>query len=84
MEFVIEYSWAIAMIVALIVGVFTGYPVAFLLCGLGIVFALLSSRRVGAVRSAARDHHGGKHWHCRRIGHAAWGDRVASDDPSRL
>jgi TRAP-type mannitol/chloroaromatic compound transport system permease large subunit len=42
MEFIIEYSWAIAMIVALILGVFTGYPVAFLLCGLGIIFALLS------------------------------------------
>ena len=42
MEFLVEYSWAIAMILALVVGVFTGYPVAFLLCGLGIVFALLS------------------------------------------
>ena len=41
-EFFAEYSWAIAMILALIVGVFTGYPVAFLLCGLGIVFALMS------------------------------------------
>ena len=42
MEFFIEYSWAIAMIVALAVGVFTGYPVAFLLCGLGILFAIMS------------------------------------------
>lgn len=42
MEFFVEYSWAMAMIVALVAGVFTGYPVAFLLCGLGIVFALLS------------------------------------------
>lgn len=42
MEFIVEYSWAIAMIVALVVGVFTGYPVALLLCGLGIVFAILS------------------------------------------
>lgn len=42
MEFIAEYSWAIAMIVALIVGVFTGYPVAFLLCGIGVVFAILS------------------------------------------
>lgn len=42
MEFVIEYSWAIAMIIALVIGVFTGYPVAFLLCGLGVVFAILS------------------------------------------
>ena len=42
MEFVAEYAWAIAMILALALGVFTGYPVAFLLCGLGIVFALLS------------------------------------------
>ena len=42
MEFITEYSWAIAMIVALIIGVFTGYPVAFLLCGLGILFAIMS------------------------------------------
>lgn len=42
MEFLVEYSWAIAMILALVAGVFTGYPVAFLLCGLGIVFAILS------------------------------------------
>ena len=42
MEFFVEYSWAIAMILALVAGVFTGYPVAFLLCGLGIVFAILS------------------------------------------
>lgn len=42
MEFFVEYGWAIAMIIALIAGVFTGYPVAFLLCGLGIVFALMT------------------------------------------
>lgn len=30
------------MIVALIIGVFTGYPVAFLLCGIGVIFAILS------------------------------------------
>jgi len=42
MEFLVEYSWAIAMIAALVVGVFTGYPVAFLLCGLGIAFAIMS------------------------------------------
>jgi len=42
MEFIVEYSWAIAMILALVLGVFTGYPVAFLLCGLGILFAILS------------------------------------------
>ena len=42
MEFIIEYSWAIGMIFALIAGVFTGYPVAFLLCGLGVLFAVLS------------------------------------------
>jgi tripartite ATP-independent transporter DctM subunit len=30
------------MIVALIIGVFSGYPVAFLLCGLGILFAVMS------------------------------------------
>lgn len=42
MEFLTEYAWAIGMIVALIVGVFTGYPVAFLLCGLGVLFAVMS------------------------------------------
>lgn len=42
MEFVAEYGWAIAMVAALIVGVFTGYPVAFLLSGLGILFAIAS------------------------------------------
>lgn len=42
MEFIAEYGWAIAMIAALIAGVFTGYPVAFLLCGLGVAFALAS------------------------------------------
>ena len=42
MEFLGEYSWAIAMLIALVVGVFTGYPVAFLLCGLGVLFAIFS------------------------------------------
>lgn len=42
MEFIVEYGWAITMTLALMIGVFTGYPVAFLLCGIGIVFALLS------------------------------------------
>lgn len=36
-----EYGLAIAMIVALLVGIFSGYPVAFLLGGLGIVFAFI-------------------------------------------
>ena len=42
MEFLAEYGWAIGMIAALTIGVFTGYPVAFLLCGIGILFALAS------------------------------------------
>ncbi len=36
-----EYGLAIAMVVALLVGIFSGYPVAFLLGGLGIVFAFI-------------------------------------------
>ena len=36
-----EYGLAIAMIVALLVGIFSGYPVAFLLGGLGILFAFI-------------------------------------------
>lgn len=40
-EFLAEYALAIAMIVSLLVGIFSGYPVAFLLGGLGIVFAFI-------------------------------------------
>lgn len=36
-----EYGLAIAMVVALLVGIFSGYPVAFLLGGLGIAFAFI-------------------------------------------
>lgn len=36
-----EYGLAIAMVVALLLGIFSGYPVAFLLGGLGIVFAFI-------------------------------------------
>ncbi|WP_088743214.1 TRAP transporter large permease subunit [Cobetia sp. QF-1] len=36
-----EYALPITMVVALLVGIFSGYPVAFLLGGLGIVFAFL-------------------------------------------
>nr|WP_299243659.1 TRAP transporter large permease subunit [uncultured Halomonas sp.] len=40
-EFLAEYALAIAMVVALLVGIFSGYPVAFLLGGLGIAFAFI-------------------------------------------
>ncbi|MDW5378362.1 TRAP transporter large permease subunit [Halomonas sp. HP20-15] len=40
-EFLSEYALALTMIVTLLVGIFTGYPVAFLLGGLGIVFAFI-------------------------------------------
>jgi tripartite ATP-independent transporter DctM subunit len=36
-----EYGLAIAMVVSLLVGIFSGYPVAFILGGLGIVFAII-------------------------------------------
>lgn len=36
-----EYGMAIAMVIALLIGIFSGYPVAFLLGGLGIVFAFV-------------------------------------------
>jgi tripartite ATP-independent transporter DctM subunit len=36
-----EYGLAIAMVVSLLVGIFSGYPVAFILGGLGIVFAFI-------------------------------------------
>lgn len=40
-EFLSEYSMAIFMVLALMVGIFSGYPVAFLLGGLGILFAFI-------------------------------------------
>ncbi|WP_136066336.1 TRAP transporter large permease [Modicisalibacter radicis] len=40
-EFLSEYALALAMIVTLLVGIFSGYPVAFLLGGLGIAFAFI-------------------------------------------
>ena len=38
-EFLSEYALALTMIATLLIGIFSGYPVAFLLGGLGIVFA---------------------------------------------
>lgn len=40
-EFVTEYALALLMVVTLLAGIFTGYPVAFLLGGLGIAFAFI-------------------------------------------
>lgn len=40
-EFVSEYALALLMIVTLLAGIFSGYPVAFLLGGLGIAFAFI-------------------------------------------
>lgn len=37
-----EYLWPILMLTGLILGIFTGYPVAFTLAGLGIAFAVLA------------------------------------------
>ncbi|WP_152207971.1 TRAP transporter large permease [Marinobacter changyiensis] len=42
-----EYGLAIAMVLALLVGIFSGYPVAFLLGGLGILFAFIGDVPVG-------------------------------------
>ena len=36
------YFWPLAMCAALVVGVFSGYPVAFILAGVGVVFAFLA------------------------------------------
>ena len=36
------YAWPLAMVAALMAGIFTGYPVAFVLAGVGILFALLA------------------------------------------
>ncbi|MFN3546649.1 MAG: TRAP transporter large permease subunit [Mesorhizobium sp.] len=38
----IEYFWPLAMLVALMLGIFSGYPVGFVLSGIGIVFAVLA------------------------------------------
>ncbi|MBX9461915.1 MAG: TRAP transporter large permease subunit [Aquamicrobium sp.] len=38
----IEFAWPLAMLVALVAGIFSGYPVAFVLSGIGIVFAFLA------------------------------------------
>lgn len=40
-EFIQEYQLAILMVVALLTGIFSGYPVAFLLGGLGIIFSFI-------------------------------------------
>lgn len=36
-----EFIWPIAMLLGLMVGIFSGYPVAFVLAGVGLVFAVL-------------------------------------------
>ncbi|RST86753.1 TRAP transporter large permease subunit [Aquibium carbonis] len=38
----IEYFWPMAMLVALMLGIFSGYPVGFVLSGIGIVFAVVA------------------------------------------
>ncbi|ASJ73506.1 TRAP transporter large permease [Granulosicoccus antarcticus] len=40
-EFVQQYPLAILMVVSLLLGIFSGYPVAFLLGGIGIVFSFI-------------------------------------------
>ncbi|MAX33960.1 TRAP transporter, DctM subunit [Onishia taeanensis] len=40
-EFLSEYALALLMVVTLLAGIFSGYPVAFLLGGLGIIFAFI-------------------------------------------
>ena len=37
-----EHIWPILMLAALIAGIFTGYPVAFVLAGIGILFAVMA------------------------------------------
>ncbi|SFP95231.1 TRAP transporter large permease [Tranquillimonas alkanivorans] len=37
-----EYAWPSLMLLALVAGVFSGYPVAFILAGTGIIFAVLA------------------------------------------
>ena len=36
------YIWPLAMCAALLLGIFTGYPVAFILAGIGVGFAFLA------------------------------------------
>src|SRR5690606_29736518 len=36
------YIWPLAMCAALVAGVFSGYPVAFILAGIGVLFAFLA------------------------------------------
>lgn len=37
-----EYAWPIFMLLALGCGIFTGYPVAFVLAGIGVLFSILA------------------------------------------
>lgn len=37
-----EYFWPLAMLLGLVLGIFSGYPVAFVLAGVGIVFAIVA------------------------------------------
>ncbi len=37
-----EYFWPLAMILGLVAGIFSGYPVAFVLAGVGIIFAFIA------------------------------------------
>lgn len=37
-----EYAWPIMMLVALVLGIFSGYPVAFILAGVGVIFSILA------------------------------------------
>jgi tripartite ATP-independent transporter DctM subunit len=38
----VEYLWPLAMLVGLVLGIFSGYPVGFVLAGIGILFAVLA------------------------------------------
>lgn len=38
----IEYFWPLAMLAGLLLGIFSGYPVAFVLSGIGILFAVIA------------------------------------------
>ena len=44
-EFLSEYALALLMVVTLLAGIFSGYPVAFLLGGLGIADAVREGLR---------------------------------------
>lgn len=37
-----DYAWPLGMSLALLLGVFTGYPVAIILAGIGVLFALMA------------------------------------------